>query len=359
MKPITPRQYGDGKWLVDLRAHGQGRHFFPTEGKAKEFAASKQSLADKFGSSAINNLSQEKLASYVAAEMRLKAARMTLDEALSRAFESTPIVAEMDLKGACDACIESKKRSGKRETYIRVLTIHLNSFRKKFKDGTSLHTIKAVDIEEWLNEKHPNGKLWKQATKKSVLLDIQTLFAFAIKRGWCKTNPCESVEEIKLDAKPPEIFTVDECKRFMAAVKKIAPHLISYFALQLYGGLRASEAAQITPASFKDGSVEVTGLAAKTRQRRLVTINPTLAKWLKIKKAQQQYREATDSEWSAIKSEAKLVWKKNGLRHSFVSYSLPKFGIQRTAMEAGHSEQMLFKHYRALVTPREAWVFWG
>jgi len=47
-------------------------------------------------------------------------------------------------------------------------------------------------------------------------------------------------------------------------------------------------------------------------------------------------------------------------RHSFVSYHLARFeNAGKTALEAGHSETMLFGHYRALVTPEAAAEFWA
>lgn len=48
------------------------------------------------------------------------------------------------------------------------------------------------------------------------------------------------------------------------------------------------------------------------------------------------------------------------VRHSFVSYHLAAFGsASKTANEAGHSEAMLFRHYRELVTPAAAGEFWA
>ena len=48
-------------------------------------------------------------------------------------------------------------------------------------------------------------------------------------------------------------------------------------------------------------------------------------------------------------------WKKNALRHSFISYRVAE--IQDTAkvsLEAGNSPQIIFQHYRELVRLKEA-----
>jgi hypothetical protein len=55
-----------------------------------------------------------------------------------------------------------------------------------------------------------------------------------------------------------------------------------------------------------------------------------------------------------------VPWPQNVTRHSFVSYHLAEHeNAAKTALEAGHSEAILFRHYRALVTPQAAAEFWA
>ena len=62
---------------------------------------------------------------------------------------------------------------------------------------------------------------------------------------------------------------------------------------------------------------------------------------------------------AALKAQ-NIDWPNNVTRHSFVSYHLAAGeNAGKTALEAGHSEQMLFAHYRELVTPEEAKAFWA
>ena len=50
----------------------------------------------------------------------------------------------------------------------------------------------------------------------------------------------------------------------------------------------------------------------------------------------------------------KFRWKHNGLRHSFCSYRLAAIkNAAQVALEAGNSTQMIFAHYRQLVTEAE------
>jgi hypothetical protein len=53
-------------------------------------------------------------------------------------------------------------------------------------------------------------------------------------------------------------------------------------------------------------------------------------------------------------------WKHNALRHSFISCRVAKNkNVNEVAMEAGNSPDMIFKHYRELVTEPEADHWFG
>ncbi len=48
------------------------------------------------------------------------------------------------------------------------------------------------------------------------------------------------------------------------------------------------------------------------------------------------------------------------MRHSFVSYRLADTGnAAQTALESGHDQAVMFRHYRELVKPKDAKRFWS
>lgn len=105
------------------------------------------------------------------------------------------------------------------------------------------------------------------------------------------------------------------------------------------------------------GFVEVTADRSKTRARRLVTIQPALAAWLALGGT---LRALSPNTIKAALRGCGVDWPHNVTRHSFVSYHLGAFeSAGRTAIEAGHSEGMLFRHYRALVSREQAIAFWA
>jgi hypothetical protein len=53
-------------------------------------------------------------------------------------------------------------------------------------------------------------------------------------------------------------------------------------------------------------------------------------------------------------------WPENCMRHSFVSYRLAATqNAPQTALESGHDQAVLFKHYRELVRPKDAERFFS
>jgi hypothetical protein len=108
------------------------------------------------------------------------------------------------------------------------------------------------------------------------------------------------------------------------------------------------------------GFITVAADKAKTRQRRLVPILPSLAQWL------APYAGQTGNVWQGTLGDleeargetvkaAGVPWKHNALRHSFISYRLAEIqNAAQVALEAGNSPTLVFRHYRELVKPEAA-----
>ncbi len=64
--------------------------------------------------------------------------------------------------------------------------------------------------------------------------------------------------------------------------------------------------------------------------------------------------------YEQLSQKAQVGWKVNALRHSYASYRLAQIqDAAKVALEMGNSPQMLFKHYRELVTPDAAGAWFG
>ena len=102
---------------------------------------------------------------------------------------------------------------------------------------------------------------------------------------------------------------------------------------------------------------------SKTKMRRSVEMSDNCFAWLKQTEFSLPIPSATHH-WDNFLSDAKKLlgydkWPHDCLRHSYCSYALRKYeSAGKVAMNAGHSEGTLYKHYLKAVTKAEAEAFW-
>ena len=192
------------------------------------------------------------------------------------------------------------------------------------------------------------------------LLTLRNVFTWAVTRGQLAGNVALGVDLPSDDSEtePPGIHTPAEVRTVLETARKHDLNAMRCLAVRYFAGLRTSEASALDEAEIKDGFIEVTAAKAKTRRRRLVEIQPVLRAWLDLGGVLPLTQ--VNNRLSRITRLAGVPWPHNACRHSFVSYHLAKFGSAgKTALEAGHTEQMLFAHYREIVTREAAEAFWA
>jgi integrase len=195
----------------------------------------------------------------------------------------------------------------------------------------------------------------------NFLRALRTFFAFAQNHGWLSKEAelLARVEKRKEKAAPVEIFSPAELS---ALLEHATPDLAPCLALAAFAGLRAEEILRLEWADLErsPGFVVIAAHKAKTATRRLVPITDNLVRWLATAQrgegrvwqhSKAWFFEATRN----AASKAQVTWKQNALRHSFITYRLADVqDVNRIALEAGNSAQMIFRHYRELATPEQA-----
>jgi len=154
---------------------------------------------------------------------------------------------------------------------------------------------------------------------------------------------------------PVSIFTPEQ---IAALLKKADNVLRPYLAIGAFAGLRTAELQRLdwSEIDLDRGFITVAASKAKTRQRRLVPMSDNLKLWL------APLRQASGPVCHHERAQRPLAdlcegftWAKNGLRHSYISYRLAILhDTARVALEAGNSPEIIFGHYRELVTPEAA-----
>jgi len=131
-----------------------------------------------------------------------------------------------------------------------------------------------------------------------------------------------------------------------------------FLALGAFAGLRTAELQRMDwgDIDLDRGFITVAASKAKTRRRRLVPVSENLKLWLNpIRQASGPICVHVCAQHAAREKCEGFKWAKNGLRHSFISYRLAVLhDTARVALEAGNSPQVIFSHYRELVTPEQA-----
>ena len=175
-------------------------------------------------------------------------------------------------------------------------------------------------------------------------------------------------QQAKADSSEIEIFTPAE---FAEILSNARAEMVPWLAIGGLAGLRSAELGRLdwSEVNLAERHIEIKASKAKTAARRLAPVTDNLAAWIAPHFKPAGKVTEFESWWNQIPklveemnrarrecgNTAKFDWKHNGLRHSFCSYRLAAIkNAAQVALEAGNSPQMIFKHYRQLVTEAEA-----
>ena len=168
-------------------------------------------------------------------------------------------------------------------------------------------------------------------------------FRFCKERGWLPKDHdgIELVPKFKERPKPIEIFTRWELAQLLAFAR---PGMVPFLAVAVFAGLRSAEIGRLewSEVWLAERFIEVPAAKAKTASRRLVPITDNLAQWLApsaqaagrvvpfdnvgkqigwlVKDTNAGLHAAAKATGGDPKSAPQVKWKKNALRHSFISY---------------------------------------
>jgi integrase len=244
---------------------------------------------------------------------------------------------------------------GKRSAaYLKDISQRLGRFKERF--GGYIGNITAADLRAWLA-----GMECGDRTRENFRCLIVTLFRFAQKQKWLPPGPteAENVEAFEDEAAGEiQIFTPEEMRKLLDAA---TPEVLPYLVLGAFAGIRTAEICRMEWGNilFTRKLIRVEGRKAKTRQRRHIPILPCLESWLapyvgregpvvNLARPEKHAGEVT-ADVAGVK------WKRNGLRHSFVSYRMAAIQNEnQVAAEAGNSPAMIYQNYRELVGPDDA-----
>jgi integrase len=260
-----------------------------------------------------------------------------------------------------DELIAARKADNCSAVYLRDLTVRLGKFKKDF--NCAISSLTPVAVSDWLRALPVSGR-----TRNNWRNNLRTLWSFAVSRDYVTEEALnwDKVGVAKEENPKIEFFSLSELEKLIAAAQVEGhrymhrPGLLPVLVLGAFAGMRSAEIKrQLWSDILLDrGFIRVTAAKGNTAQKRLIPIQPNLVKWLaeckKVGDHVSDYPRPEDA-IQRLAERAGIPWKRNGLRHSFISYRIADIqNVAQVALEAGNSPSIIFKHYRALVTPEEA-----
>jgi len=269
-----------------------------------------------------------------------------------------------------DTFIADRRAGGCSEVHLRDLGVRLGRFKDSFQ-LVPINSLSAPQVQAYvygLTHGH-TGKASANRSKENSLRQIVSLFNFARRMKFVPAELALEISEIpapKKQAASIEVFTAGEIAAILgAADTEIVPAL----AIAAFAGLRLAEVARLDWREVKLGepAIVVSAANAKNRARRIVPLSGNLAAWLapRVKPfgpvnpcADDDLGGALGDRFERAAARVGLVWRRNGLRHSAITYRVAVTkDVAACALEFGNSPAVIFSSYRALATEAEgkAW----
>ena len=266
-----------------------------------------------------------------------------------------------------------KEARGGSKRYLQDLRSRLNRFGKSFQK--EIGNVTTAEIQEWLD----GQKKISPQSHVNFRRVIHLLFTFAVARGFAMDNPVDGCERVKVrNTGNKAVFTPAQFTRLLEAA---SPDFLPALAIGAFAGIRSAEIERLSwsDIDFTAKHIVVSAGNAKTASRRIVAMPDNLCAWLApyasrtgkiwqgthedFYQAQQDTAAATEvlpDPLRNISAVEPVKWMSNALRSSYASYRFAMTNdAGRVAGECGNSAATIHKHYRELVTPKDAEKWFG
>lgn len=267
---------------------------------------------------------------------------------------------DLKLNRIIKECLDAKRMVNLRPVYLKELDRYLSRF-SEFLGNPRIPAVMVGDIERWLARPE-----WSAGTRATGINRLSSLFSFAVRRGYVKSNPVDRLDRIRLERPPPRILSPTEAQSLLDATRDIAPALLPYIILGLFAGIRPAELDRLDFADVlpERRIVKIDAASSKVRQRRIVQLEDAAVLWLQALECPACGPIAPTQKRRKLRRIRKAMgwseWPKDILRHSSASYWMAKEqNAAKVADWLGNSVGVLLRHYREIVTSEDSLAFWS
>lgn len=355
---------GAPAWVVDWKAPGgkRTRRFFQTKGAAEEFRSSIQTHGTRVGDfwRALTTKERDALVSLITVAREKGHSLVDAVQAISDGRFTSATMDGPKLPAVIVECLTAKRAANRRDGYVKDLGLVLGAFVRG-REAVSIWDVTASDIEQWIAAKYTN-----MHSRATILNRVNTLFSFAVRRGYRPDNPCDRIERVTIEHVSPKILTPDEAVKLMVAIRAEFPRGLAWFSLGLFAGIRPEECDKLSwdAIDLVRGIVQIDAATAKVRQRRIVHLLPAAVAWLQLAKESGADLPLPNVSRRRMQRDVRGTmgwdaWPQDILRHTAASYWLASIqDAGKVAHELGNSAGILLRHYRELVSREDAARFW-
>ena len=270
----------------------------------------------------------------------------------------------IDVAAAVEKCLAQARADGKSKARMHQLETYLNAFAAG--NNCDVSALTAGGISRYLTVMTASER-----TKKNARDVLGYFGRWLVLHGYLAkgTDLVEGVQRYSMKSGEIHIFTASEISKL---IENADDRLLPYIAIGAFAGLRGAEIQRLDWAEIdlEEGFIEVKAENAKTDVRRLVPIKPNLKSWLnecrkksgpvcvfsnvvnQLMKLVAKINKALPKDTPA---KEKMKWKKNALRHSYISYRVAECAdVARVADESGNSPAVIKSNYLKRVKPEQA-----
>jgi len=242
--------------------------------------------------------------------------------------------------------------------YRPAYTTHLKHVLTSFASGRELLLVSAVTPEMVAEFLSPTR--YRPATLQGMRRRLGVFFSWCVTQEILQRDPMTKVEFPRVAQSAPKILTVDQSERLMRCAEEHEPGFLRWLALALFCGIRPEEIRRLKEDDIKidRGFVEIGADASKVGARRLVNIPDNARGW--IARPGPLVPVGFWKRLRKLRAKAVTPWACDILRHTAASMMLARDrDAAAVALELGNSPEILFRHYRELVTKEDAARFWA
>jgi integrase len=366
----------DNHWrIVGFKNGKRIQYWYKTESDAKAAADDHNAEITAHGTQV--SLSSIDRLQAIHAAVRLRPYGKTIDDAvnhyltyLNQLSSSVPFS-----KLAIQIREEFKRRARNNEAssrHIETMNETLNKLESKFVDR-SVATIETKEIREWLL-----GLPLAAKTRNKLRGYARQIFSLAVDYGYRTSNPVLGIKKFRERSTEENgeicILSAEDTEKLFRAAD---PEVIPFLTLSFFCGIRRATLERLdwSDISIRKKHLIVPRYKGKNQKRYRVILSDNAIEWLKsaakAKGSLLALSRAFQSEGKPSRrrtrelildaaKKAEIDLPENAGRHTFVSMHVAYYeSIDKTALEADTSSEIIKSNYLDIVTKEDAAKYWS